>query len=83
MARAEDDFVVEDNSLAAADEEVKPVPDDANDEQIDAAVAKDPELQKDLSDGIDESNIIDETTRGAKPKGSYEEPSDDIPEADE
>lgn len=34
--------------------------------------------EKDLSDGIDESNIIDETTRGAKPDGGYKEPSDDV-----
>lgn len=32
-----------------------------------------------MVDGIDKSNIIEETTRGARPEGgSYKEPSDDV-----
>ncbi|GAB0133945.1 hypothetical protein EsDP_00002336 [Epichloe bromicola] len=78
MARTEDNFVVEDKPMPAPAEEVKPLPEDVDEDNIDDAVSKDPELQKDLSDGIDESNIIDETTRGAKPDGGYKEPSDDV-----
>lgn len=32
---------------------------------------------KDDTDAIDESNIIDERTRGAKPDGGYTEPGDE------
>lgn len=32
-----------------------------------------------MTEGIDKSNIIKETTRGAKPEqGGYKEPSDDV-----
>ncbi|KAG6079994.1 hypothetical protein E4U33_007993 [Claviceps sp. LM78 group G4] len=35
--------------------------------------------EKDMTEGIDKSNIIKETTRGAKPEqGGYKEPSDDV-----
>ena len=34
-------------------------------------------IAKDDSDAIDESNIIDGRTRGAKPRGGYAEPGDE------
>jgi hypothetical protein len=33
--------------------------------------------ERDDRDAIDESNIIDERTRGAKPQGTYQEPGDE------
>ncbi len=37
--------------------------------------------EQDDEEAISESNILDERTRGAKPDaGSYEEPSDTVPE---
>ena len=52
---------------------------DAVEDPIDPATADtDAQLEKDDADAIDKSNIIDETTRGAKPKmGTYQEPGDD------
>lgn len=32
---------------------------------------------RDDNDAIDQSNVIDERTRGAKPSGGYREPGDD------
>ncbi|KAG6240399.1 hypothetical protein E4U25_008030 [Claviceps purpurea] len=80
MARPEDDFVAEDQPLETQDKkEVKSLPDDADEGNFDEVVAKDPELKKDMTEGIDKSNIIKETTRGAKPEqGGYKEPSDDV-----
>ncbi|GAO13451.1 uncharacterized protein UV8b_05706 [Ustilaginoidea virens] len=80
MARTQQVPVVDDAPVSTPrDEEVKPLPDDVDEDSFDEAVSKDPELEKDMVDGIDESNIIDETTRGAKPtSGSYKEPSDDV-----
>lgn len=34
-------------------------------------------IASDDKDAIDESNVIDERTRGAKPAGSYREPGDE------
>ncbi|MCJ1451966.1 hypothetical protein MMC28_002306 [Mycoblastus sanguinarius] len=45
---------------------------------IDPATAdSDETLQKDDSDAIDQGNIIDGRTRGAKPSGGYTEPGDE------
>lgn len=33
--------------------------------------------ERDDKDAIDESNVIDERTRGAKPTGTYKEPGDE------
>ncbi|KAG5986875.1 hypothetical protein E4U43_005311 [Claviceps pusilla] len=80
MAGADDKFVAEDKPLEPQDQgNVKSLPEDADETNFDEVVDKDPELKKDMTEGIDKSNIIDETTRGAKPqKGAYKEPSDDI-----
>ncbi|KAG5913067.1 hypothetical protein E4U53_005027 [Claviceps sorghi] len=80
MARTDDNFVAEDKPLEPQDQEsVKSLPEDADETNFDEVVAKDPELKKDLDAGIDKSNIIEETTRGAKPtRGAYKEPSDDV-----
>ncbi|KAK6542292.1 hypothetical protein TWF694_006252 [Orbilia ellipsospora] len=37
----------------------------------------DEQLVRDDQDAIDESNILKERTRGAKPRGEYREPGDD------
>ncbi|TDZ13979.1 hypothetical protein Cob_v010428 [Colletotrichum orbiculare MAFF 240422] len=52
--------------------------DDAKvEDPIDAATAdSDEQLARDDKDAIDESNIIDERTRSAKPEGTYREPGD-------
>ena len=34
--------------------------------------------ERDEKDAIDESNILDERTRGAKPAGTYAEPPDEV-----
>ncbi|KAG6029848.1 hypothetical protein E4U41_000250 [Claviceps citrina] len=79
MAGPEDNFVVDDKKPAAPkDKEVKPLPEDVDEDNFDDVVAKDPELRKDMTEGIDKSNIIGETTRGTRPDGGYKEPSDDI-----
>ncbi|KAH6711083.1 hypothetical protein BKA61DRAFT_109156 [Leptodontidium sp. MPI-SDFR-AT-0119] len=45
---------------------------------IDAEVAdSDKQLARDDNEAIDESNIIEEKTRHAKPTGTYREPGDD------
>ncbi|TKA80463.1 hypothetical protein B0A49_00847 [Cryomyces minteri] len=45
---------------------------------IDPATAdSDETLQQDEQAAMDESNIVDSRTRGAKPSGSYVEPGDD------
>ncbi|RFU74042.1 hypothetical protein TARUN_8208 [Trichoderma arundinaceum] len=36
----------------------------------------DEQLNKDDEEAIDQSNIVDERTRGSKPRGSYQEPGD-------
>jgi len=36
------------------------------------------DIDQDEKDAIDKSNIIEERTRGAKPTGTYKEPSDEI-----
>jgi hypothetical protein len=35
-------------------------------------------VEKDDAEAIDESNIMDERTRGAKPRGTYQEPGDNV-----
>lgn len=45
MARTEDNFVVEDKAMPTPDEEVKPLPEDVDEDKIDDAVSKDPELR--------------------------------------
>ncbi|KAI6708265.1 hypothetical protein JHW43_009220 [Diplocarpon mali] len=54
-------------------------PDDAPvEDPIDADVAdSDEQLARDDNEAIDKSNIIEEKTRGAKPRGSYREPGDE------
>ncbi|KAK6076405.1 hypothetical protein SCUP234_07139 [Seiridium cupressi] len=45
---------------------------------IDAQTAdSDQQLERDDKDAINEDNIINERTRGAKPEGSYQEPGDE------
>ncbi|KAG4421814.1 hypothetical protein IFR04_005064 [Cadophora malorum] len=45
---------------------------------VDAETAdSDEQLARDDNEAIDESNIIDEKTRHAKPTGSYREPGDE------
>ncbi|KAL2068827.1 hypothetical protein VTL71DRAFT_15165 [Oculimacula yallundae] len=45
---------------------------------VDEATAdSDEQLARDDNEAIDESNIIEEKTRHAKPTGSYREPGDD------
>ncbi|KAK0389049.1 hypothetical protein NLU13_2625 [Sarocladium strictum] len=51
---------------------------DRVEDPIDENVADtDEQLERDDKDAIDESNIIDERTRHAKPTESYREPGDD------
>ncbi|KHO00191.1 phosphotransferase family protein [Metarhizium album ARSEF 1941] len=72
------DFV-NDEPVTSNVKDVKPLPPDVSEEDIDETVRRNPEMQEDMVDGIDESNIIEETTRGAQPEGgSYKEPSDDV-----
>ncbi|KAL2213147.1 hypothetical protein CC79DRAFT_1361967 [Sarocladium strictum] len=57
-----------------------PVQSDADrvEDPVDGDVAdSDEQLERDDSDAIDESNIIDERTRHAKPTDTYREPGDD------
>ncbi|KAI9758063.1 MAG: hypothetical protein M4579_003194 [Chaenotheca gracillima] len=52
--------------------------DDAQvEDPIDADTADtDQQLARDDADAIDESNVVNERTRGAKPSGGYREPGD-------
>ncbi|KXJ96136.1 hypothetical protein Micbo1qcDRAFT_201455 [Microdochium bolleyi] len=43
----------------------------------DGAADSDAQLERDEKDAIDESNIIDDRTRNAKPTGTYAEPGDE------
>ncbi|KAL7904641.1 hypothetical protein GGI35DRAFT_462948 [Trichoderma velutinum] len=43
-----------------------------------SAADTDKQLERDDQEAIDKSNIIDERTRGSKPRGSYEEPGDEL-----
>lgn len=48
------------------------------DDPIDSATAdSDEQLARDDKDAIDQSNVLEERTRGAKPIGGYREPGDD------
>ncbi|KAE9376280.1 hypothetical protein N431DRAFT_367267, partial [Stipitochalara longipes BDJ] len=50
----------------------------AIEDPIDGAMAdSDEQLARDDNEAIDESNIIDGRTRGAKPSGGYREPGDE------
>ncbi|KAI0141533.1 hypothetical protein GGR57DRAFT_509183 [Xylariaceae sp. FL1272] len=53
--------------------------DEGIDNPIDARTADtDEQLERDENEAIDESNILDERTRGAtQPKGTYREPGDE------
>ncbi|KJK82653.1 hypothetical protein H634G_01790 [Metarhizium anisopliae BRIP 53293] len=76
---ADDGNFLNDEPVTSNVKDVKPLPTDVAEEDIDETVHNNPELQEDMVDGIDKSNIIDETTRGARPEGgSYKEPSDDV-----
>ncbi|KAG8408728.1 hypothetical protein J3459_011008 [Metarhizium acridum] len=76
---ADDAKFLNDEPVSSNVKDVKPLPSDVPEEDIDETVHNNPELQEDMVDGIDKSNIIKETTRGARPEGgSYKEPSDDV-----
>ncbi|OAR02663.1 hypothetical protein LLEC1_01827 [Akanthomyces lecanii] len=67
-------------------ESIPVVKDDAPvDDPIDEAEAdSDKQLEQDDAEAVNESNILDERTRGAKPEaGSYKEPSDSVPGLEE
>ncbi|KAL7919085.1 hypothetical protein ACQKWADRAFT_212620 [Trichoderma austrokoningii] len=70
---------LQDDSYASQMNE--PVPVQSDDKQVedpvDASFAdSDQQLKQDDREAIDESNIMDERTRGAKPMGTYKEPGD-------
>ncbi|KAF5130823.1 hypothetical protein E5D57_007172 [Metarhizium anisopliae] len=76
---ADDGNFLNDEPVTSNVKDVKPLPTDVAEEDIDETVHNNPELQEDMVDGIDKSNIIEEPTRGARPEGgSYKEPSDDV-----
>ncbi|EHK21111.1 uncharacterized protein TRIVIDRAFT_59511 [Trichoderma virens Gv29-8] len=71
---------VQDDSYVTSRKEPIPV-------ESDNAVVEDPvqtsladtdqQLEQDEKEAIDKSNIIDQRTRGSKPRGSYKEPGDE------
>ncbi|KAH7034686.1 uncharacterized protein B0I36DRAFT_346589 [Microdochium trichocladiopsis] len=59
-----------------------PIPVTSDREQVEDPINpetadSDEQLERDDADAIDESNVIDERTRGAKPRGTYREPGDE------
>ncbi|KAF5007123.1 hypothetical protein FDECE_6554 [Fusarium decemcellulare] len=73
----------ENSYISRPGEKSEPIPVQADsakiEDPIDADTADtDAQLERDDSDAIDESNIIEERTRGAtKPGGTYKEPGDE------
>ncbi|EAA26855.1 hypothetical protein GE21DRAFT_5148 [Neurospora crassa] len=71
---------VNDPSYKTKGTEAVPVIDDnapVEDGLLPEEADSDRQLAKDDTEAIDESNIIEEKTRHAKPKGTYREPSDE------
>ncbi|RKU46263.1 hypothetical protein DL546_006483 [Coniochaeta pulveracea] len=74
--------IVADQSYTSSDQDPVPVvKDDAGVEDPlhntdDQDANSDAQLERDDKEAIDESNIIDERTRGAKPISTYKEPGD-------
>ncbi|KAK4064433.1 hypothetical protein Trihar35433_7950 [Trichoderma harzianum] len=71
---------VQDDSYVTGGKESIPVQSDNAplEDPIQASSADtDQQLEQDDKEAIDKSNIIDERTRGSKPRRSYEEPGDD------
>ncbi|KAK1246429.1 hypothetical protein MKX08_000231 [Trichoderma sp. CBMAI-0020] len=72
---------LEDDSYASQMNEPVPVQSDNKEveDPVDASFAdSDQQLAQDDREAIDESNIMDERTRGAKPRGTYQEPGDNV-----
>ncbi|EHK44806.1 uncharacterized protein TrAtP1_002954 [Trichoderma atroviride] len=72
---------LQDDSYASQMKEPVPVQSDNKDieDPVDASFAdSDQQLAQDDKEAIDESNIMDDRTRGAKPMGTYQEPGDNV-----
>ncbi|KAM0451952.1 hypothetical protein ACHAPV_009767 [Trichoderma viride] len=72
---------LQDDSYASQMNEPVPVQSDNKEieDPVDASFAdSDQQLAQDDREAIDESNIMDERTRGAKPRGTYQEPGDKV-----
>ncbi|KAM0519391.1 hypothetical protein ACHAPE_003563 [Trichoderma viride] len=76
------DTTLQDDSYASQMNEPVPVQSDNKEveDPVDASFAdSDQQLAHDDREAIDESNIVDERTRGAtKPRGIYQEPGDNV-----
>ncbi|KAJ4145408.1 hypothetical protein LMH87_004260 [Akanthomyces muscarius] len=71
------DYVTKGQESIPVQNDDAPVEDPIDEAEADT----DKQLEQDDEEAISESNILDERTRGAKPDaGSYEEPSDTVPE---
>ncbi|KAL7957649.1 hypothetical protein V8C34DRAFT_171384 [Trichoderma compactum] len=71
---------VQDDSYVTGGKESIPVQSDGApiEDPVQASSADtDEQLAQDDQEAIDKSNVIDERTRGSKPRRSYEEPGDD------
>ncbi|KAL7939319.1 hypothetical protein V8C35DRAFT_326414 [Trichoderma chlorosporum] len=71
---------VQDDSYVTGGKESIPVQRDNApvEDPIEASVADtDQQLDQDDKEAIDKANVIDERTRGSKPRGTYKEPGDE------
>ncbi|KAL7944976.1 hypothetical protein V8C42DRAFT_324227, partial [Trichoderma barbatum] len=71
---------VQDDSYVTSGKDPVPVQSDnaSVEDPIQASSADtDKQLNQDDQEAIDKSNIVDERTRGSKPRGSYKEPGDE------
>ncbi|EJP69881.1 hypothetical protein MY4038_006340 [Beauveria bassiana] len=70
------DYVTRGQRSIPVQDDDAPVEDPIDESKADS----DQQLERDDREAIDKSNMMNQRTRGAKPEGSYKEPSDNAPE---